>query len=257
MPPNTYTHEQLLEICENLYDRLSRKHSIYITYQLFNDNEEAERTLHCNYIKRIDTDVLSGARVQLSFGNDAFKFLGNGYEANRLYILANIVDNEEVENGYELVKPKSHEWRIYDMGEVTKEQLQNENFIVSIDEFNQQNTYNLEYVNYPPKNGYFIKHTHPSNGEVSYSTIGDETFFFGNVETQRQAIIHTTDLPIKLPLNGFNTTTNRTWNGETSVYITEIGIYDDEDNLVAIGKFNDPIEKNSNISRTIIFSLDF
>jgi len=258
MPLNNYTYEELLEICENLFDSLTKKYSIYVTYQLFEDGTESGKTMHCNYIKRVDTDIISGARVQLFFSNDSFKFLDNGYLADRLYILVNVVENKQIEEGYELVKPKSNEWRIYDMGGVTKEQLQNENFIVSIDEYEGKELYDLEYAYYPESNLGLVKENHPSTGiEIPYSTIGDETFFFGNIETQRQAIIHSTDLPIKLPLNEFNTTTNRTWDGETSVYVTEIGIYDDDNNLVAIGKFNDPIEKNSNISRTIIFSLDF
>lgn len=264
MPFNDYTYEELLEMCENLYDSLTKKYSIYVTYQLFEYGAESGKTMHCNYIKRIDTDIISGARVQLFFGNDSFKFLNNGnngYSADRLYILVNVVENKEIEEGYELVKPKSNEWRIYDMGGVTKPQLQTENFIVSIDEYEGKELYNLDYAYYPESNlgkKPLVKENHPSTGvEIPFSTIGDETFFFGNIETQRQAIIHSTDLPIKLPLNEFNTTTNRTWDGETSVYVTEIGIYDDDDNLVAIGKFNDPIEKNPNVSRTIIFSLDF
>ena len=41
------------------------------------------------------------------------------------------------------------------------------------------------------------------------------------------------------------------------VYITEIGIYDTNKNLVAIGKLNDPVAKDATISRTIVFAIDF
>ena len=60
----------------------------------------------------------------------------------------------------------------------------------------------------------------------------------------------------KLPQNEFNSSTNSTWNGEP-VYATEIGLYDDKYNLVAIGKFNDPMQKDANISRTVLFAMDF
>ena len=58
-------------------------------------------------------------------------------------------------------------------------------------------------------------------------------------------------------LGQFNSTTNPTWDSVSSVYATEVGIYDSNGNLVAIGKFNDPVEKNSNIARTIEFAIDF
>jgi hypothetical protein len=85
---------------------------------------------------------------------------------------------------------------------------------------------------------------------------GDEIFFLGNVTTEIHADVYTTSLSIQLPLNEFNSSTNNTWNGE-SVYATEIGLYDDKYNLVAIGKFNDPMQKDANISRTVLFAIDF
>jgi len=58
-------------------------------------------------------------------------------------------------------------------------------------------------------------------------------------------------------LSEFNSTTNPTWDGISSVAISEIGIYDEDKNLVAIGKLNNPIIKDSSITRTISFAIDF
>jgi len=58
-------------------------------------------------------------------------------------------------------------------------------------------------------------------------------------------------------LNQFNSTTNLTWDGVSKVAISEIGIYDADKNLVAVGKLNDPIDKDSSIARTILFAIDF
>ena len=79
----------------------------------------------------------------------------------------------------------------------------------------------------------------------------------GNVETDIKAIAYTTDLAINLPQNEFNSSTNETWNNTDIVAISEIGIYDANKNLVAIGKLNNPIQKNSGIARTIVFAIDF
>jgi len=43
----------------------------------------------------------------------------------------------------------------------------------------------------------------------------------------------------------------------SSVAISEVGIYDENKNLVAVGKLNNPIIKDSTISRTISFAIDF
>ena len=86
---------------------------------------------------------------------------------------------------------------------------------------------------------------------------GDASYFFGNVTSKIKADVYTTDISINLPLNEFNSTTNSTWNGIETVYITEIGIYDSNKNLVAIGKLNDPVAKDATISRTILFAIDF
>jgi hypothetical protein len=62
---------------------------------------------------------------------------------------------------------------------------------------------------------------------------------------------------IDLPMGFYNSTTNPTWDGMSETLISEIGIYDENNNLVAIGKLNNPILKSDSISRNIVFSLDF
>jgi hypothetical protein len=65
------------------------------------------------------------------------------------------------------------------------------------------------------------------------------------------------DIGIDLPLDEFNSSTNLSWDGGETVFISEVGIYDSNRNLVAIGKLNDPVPKDSTISRTIVFAVDF
>ena len=72
-----------------------------------------------------------------------------------------------------------------------------------------------------------------------------------------KATAYTTDIPIVMPLNQFNSTTNPTWDGSVPVSVSEVGIYDSVGNLVAIGKLNNPISKDSTIARTIVFAMDF
>jgi hypothetical protein len=62
---------------------------------------------------------------------------------------------------------------------------------------------------------------------------------------------------IILPLNEFNNSNNPTWQPNTPVYITEVGLYDDDGNLLAIGKLNFPVDKDSTKYRTLQLKLDF
>lgn len=105
--------------------------------------------------------------------------------------------------------------------------------------------YNLDYVDYP------------SSSQEDDLVFGDATYFFGNVETKIKADVYTTDISVNLPLNEFNSSSNKTWDGLETAYISEIGIYDSNKQLVAIGKLNDPVAKDPTIARTIVFALDF
>lgn len=86
---------------------------------------------------------------------------------------------------------------------------------------------------------------------------GAEQLFFGNVKTDIKAIAYTTTFRLKLDVNEFDTSVNPTWTTGQPVYITEIGIYDDNNNIVVVGKLNYPIKKDSNGVTLISLDLDF
>jgi len=246
-----FTDEELKEIC-GIYNNLN-KYTIYATYRLFLNN--TNETLHSSNIKKKYVEKDENNTLHLYFNSDGFNFLNNGYTADKITILVQLVENIETEDGYRTAPPKSNKWKEIDVtnqingGVINKVNLLESNIFVSIPsleyfEDSENVFYDLSYLDYPQKN-------------ENKLVFGDEMFFFGNISSGIEAITHSTDLPIKLPMNEFNTSINKTWTDDSSVYITEIGIYDDEDNLVGIAKPTYPIEKNSQISRTIIFSLDF
>jgi hypothetical protein len=232
MPINNYTEEELLEICDNLYGQISKKYTIYVTYQL----RSGLNSVHCNYIESFNSDSYDDISVNIKLNNTTY--LNNVQSGSDLYILVNVVENEKIDDKYVKLPPKSNQWRIYDKGPIAASYDQ------SLDNYDEDTIYSLDYLNYPEK------------GEDKLC-FGEEVFFLGNITTNIEAIVHSTDLSIKLPLNEYNYSTNKTWDEESSVYITEIGIYDDDDNLVAIGKLSNPLEKNQDILRTIVFAMDF
>ena len=116
---------------------------------------------------------------------------------------------------------------------------------MTLPEYTAADTYDLSYLDYP---------TELEGDKLAW---GEEVFFYGNVKSDIKATAYTTDIPIVMPLNQFNSTTNPTWDGSVPVSVSEVGIYDSVGNLVAIGKLNNPISKDSTIARTIVFAMDF
>jgi hypothetical protein len=243
-------------------------YTVFFTYMLSNSGATGfgyTDAIHCNYINSTQLDTVINKEVGLHFDNiDEFKYLttgntsGTGYTANQIFVIAQLINNSTYNNISE-VKPVSNNWRKFNVtnqirnrvsgstDNISAYDLVSSIFKINMSEYNQAPIYDLNYL------------TMPTILENSSSTLkfGDEEYFLGNVSSDIEAIAYTTDLAINLPLNEFNSTTNATWDGLSSVHITEVAIYDQNKNLVAIGKLNNSVPKNSNTSRTISFAIDF
>jgi len=225
------------------------------------------QAIHCNYEKNVYFEDLTNKEFNIYFENpDEFKFLstsgGTGFTAHKLVVLAQLIDNEPY-NSLNDVKPFPNEWRWFDVTEqiidyksgqtLTASGVCSTVFRVPIHKYYIADKYDLSYLNYPQVS------TGSTASTVNYLNFGDETYFMGNVTTSIEAIAYTMDLGINLPLNQFNSTGNPTWNSnlDKQVFISEIGLYDENKNLVGIAKLNNPIPKDDTISRTIVFAMDF
>jgi hypothetical protein len=106
------------------------------------------------------------------------------------------------------------------------------------------NIYNLhDYINIPTT-------------AESILGFGDEYFFYGNLITKTLTTKYRTKFNITIPPTRFNSTTNPTWtNSGQNVHVSEIGVYDNNNNLVVVGKTNLPIEKAPN--STLILEMAF
>jgi len=243
-------------------------YTVFFTYMLSNSGATGygySDAIHCNYINSTQIDTVVNKEVNLYFDNiNDFKYLsvgdatGTGYTVNKIFIIAQIINNTPY-SAIDKVKPQSNSWKKIDVTSQVRNRpsgstsnlsavdLVSTVFKVGIADYNSAPSYNLEYLSYPSL---------LSTGTTSMK-FGDEEYFLGNVVTDIEALAYTTDLAINLPLDQFNSSTNATWEGISSVYISEVAIYDEEKNLVAIGKLNDPVPKDANISRTIAFAIDF
>lgn len=223
--------------------------------------------IHCNYIQRLETDTLFNKTINFVVPDGSlFPFLkseyqiqpgfdGFGFNANKLYALVQIVNATG-----STVEADPANWSIIDVtpqlegyetfsGTTIPVTAFNSSTIITIgvQETLSAPKYNLSYLNNPS--------LLPSDDDKL--TFGEEAFFFGNVKSEIQAIAYTTEIPAVLQLNEYNSTTNPTWDQYSPVTISEMGVFDENNNLVGVGKLNNPINKDATIFRTLLFSLDF
>jgi hypothetical protein len=112
---------------------------------------------------------------------------------------------------------------------------------------NSGTTFNLhDYINIP------------EIGETDILQFGDEYFFHGNLTAKGLNTTYRTLFNFTIPPNQYNTSTNPTFVGSgQNVHISELGVYDNAGNLVAIGKFITPIEKTNVTTVILEVALDF
>jgi hypothetical protein len=99
----------------------------------------------------------------------------------------------------------------------------------------------------------------PSSTNITGMTFGDENFFYGNVETDIHAMVYKTIITCNVLPNQYINSANPTFNSnEDKASFTEIGIFDGDDDLVAIGKFSQPLVRKYNSDMLIIqATIDF
>jgi hypothetical protein len=84
---------------------------------------------------------------------------------------------------------------------------------------------------------------------------GDEYYFYGNFTTDITATIYEMKYLITLGRNQFTNTSNPTFTSGTTAYVTEIGLYDSNKDLIVISKLQSP-EKRQGIQQYVV-KLDF
>jgi hypothetical protein len=210
---------------------------LYVSY-LFS-NTSIPSGLHSNYYSKIQgpTPCLptEAQNVSIKFGNE-FPFLSDccltGIVVQGFKVIVQKVTGD--------TKPDPKFWKIIDFtsqlsgttsfnGNITAEGLTGQTFIITPELYSNAPYYNLaDYVSLP----------NPTQTDVM--NFGDEFFFYGNIETDIQATIYEMKAICNLPANSFSNTTNPTWNDTFTPYISEIGIYDEDKDLIIISKLQSP-----------------
>jgi hypothetical protein len=220
----------------------SSDETMFVTYR-FTNTSAFTNSLHCNYYSKItgpnDCNPSNSENVGVRFGgnlsclgpyNDSYN---QGFFAEKIEILC-----QKVVTGS---RPNSDDWRIIDMTDqisgstidnyITENALTGNTFVITKDLYDNAPIYDLnDYVTLTPE------------GDTSVQlNFGDEYYFYGSLETDIQATIYEMRYKVNLSNTEFLVSANPTWNTTTKPFITEIGLYDDEKNLMLISKLQSPV----------------
>ena len=214
--------------------------SVFVTYRF--NNSAFTNSLHCNYYTRVNPTVLNTDQLTynlfLKFKNE-FSFLVSqptsiptGFTANEMKVLAQVVSSGTT-------RPDPTSWKEIDVmgqlsaytsnGYITISGLTGSTIQITKDMYDTAPTYNLSnYLDIPDV------------GQTGLTfNFGGEYFFFGNIQTDIQATIYVMNFLCNLGQTQFLTSTNPTWDG-TSPYITEVGLYNGDKELMVLSKIQSP-----------------
>jgi len=236
--------------------------TLWVTYRL--NNTAFTESLHCNYYSKI-VGPSSGCsdtsqNVAVRFGPE-FQFLNQpspsstvsgltGYCAGSIMLLCQITSGD--------TKPSPTDWKHIDVtsyisattvnGYLTMSGLTGTTFQLDLASYQNAvdsgDIYNLaDYIDIP------------TNNQSQYLNFGDEYYFYGNFTTDISATIYEMRYLINLGRNQFTNTSNPTWTSGSTSYVTEIGLYDSNKDLIVISKLQSP-ELRQGIQQYVV-KLDF
>lgn len=227
---------------------------VYVTYLLANETDGYETPMHCVNYRKIARGGVNQNNIKVNLPTSQLPFMktahgtNGGFTANKFYLLV-----QKVNVG---VRPVSENWKKIDMtssisghggGNINPINLENSQFTVDLATYNAASTYNL---------GSII--TLPNNSEVDKLQFGDEDVFFGNLDVVIKATAYKAPFLFTAPATQFNISKNPTYtSSNNSIYISEVGIYNNNKELVAVGKLSKPIQKKRSDTLLIQLDIDF
>ena len=228
-------------ICNTGYDTVgilsADTEYLWVTYR-FNSTAFTD-SLHCNYYSKIQGPSsgcsLTSQNVTLRFG-DEFPFMtqscSSGFTANKMSILVQKTIGD--------INPDPAQWVEIDVtpdlsgtlvgGYLTASGITGTTFTISQNDFDGGTIYDL--------NNYMDI---PMNGETDKMNFGDEYFFYGNIDTDIQATIYEMKYAINLPQEQFTNSSNPTSKTNENKYLTEIGLYNSNNELMILSKLQYPV----------------
>ena len=247
IPPNICNPTSLTSqgLLDNDIERL------WVTYIL--ESTGFTNSLHCNYYSVVtgpQTGTTDNSKnVAIRFGPE-FPFLTQGvvegFSATNMKILVQKVSGT--------TRPSATQWLQIDVTpELESSKVDGYLTMSGI----TGTTFQIGDANYASASGYNLSNyiTLVPNNSPNVLNFGDEYYFYGNFESDIAATIYEMKYLVNLPQNQFTNTSNPTWTSGTTSYITEIGLYDSNEDLIVISKLQSP-QKRQGIQQFVV-KLDF
>ena len=224
---------------------------LWITYLL--QSTGFTNYLHCNYYSVVRGPLTgctdTSQNVAVKFGPE-FPYLTQGevegFSATNMKILVQKVSGS--------TRPSPTQWLEIDVTSELQSSMVNGYLTMS---GITGTTFQIDDINYAAASGYNLSNyiTLVPNGSSNVLNFGDEYYFYGNFETDISATIYEMKYLVNLSQNQFTNTSNPTWTSGTTSYITEIGLYDSNEDLIVISKLQSP-QKRQGIQQFVV-KLDF
>lgn len=218
--------------------------------------------IHCGYINYFYQNTTNAQNFTFYFNEADLKFMesdisssdGTGFNANKFYILAQkfTYGTEPDPANWILIDytPNLTNYGIWSGLTIPVSALVNTINPLTNSHYTAGTTYDItQYIGTIPT-------------PINYTTttqlgFGEESILLGNINTDIKATVYKTKFSQTLGFNQYNTSNNPTWTDDDDIYVTEAAIYDQNNNLIAIGKLNNPVRKNTNKLFTVELDMDF
>jgi hypothetical protein len=233
--------------------------TIYLTYVLENTLSGLTTSLGCQKYSKLTNTTLSPKDVVFNIdGTNMFPYMrkietdydGIGFYGHNFKLLYQIVDNNTT-------RPTPNGWNVVDFtsgitGYVSGQTINPSNLESGFYTLTQSNSGTTNYSISSILNIPLITNT------GNTLNFGDEKFFYGNIKTYVGATVYKTIFSVSLDGTYTNTTNpSRTAESTSDICVTEVGIYDSSQELVAIGKMSEPIKISNGENITIEMGIDF
>jgi hypothetical protein len=264
--------ELLSPVNGNCTGVLKAGESLYLTYWLENVGTGTTGTttvttpiLPCQRYTVIDNKTNTDKDVQFRIGNlnelpymrkrENVNYDGFGFFADTFKVLAQVVDkttqNRPLPSNWKVIDFTSTNITVTSGQTISPSLFENQNpnttgFILTGSLYTGGTTFNLGDELDMSTASYYRK-----------MTLGDERLFYGNLRTHIGATIYKTLFNITVDGASIATTSNSTFEFGNDRYVSEIGILDNNQNLVLVGKLSRPIRISDSTTASIELTIDF
>jgi len=268
------TGELIASVDGNCTGTLKAGESLFMTYWLSNNGTGSTGTttvttptLPSQRYTVLDNTTNSDKDVQFRVNNlgqlpymrkrESVDYDGYGFFADNFKLLAQVVDKNLVS------RPDPSKWRVIDFTSTKITDVSGETINPSL--FENQNPNTTGFILTGGDYGAASATTFSLGDELDMSsalnygkmTFGDERLFYGNIRTHIGATIYKTLFNINIDGATISSTSNPTFGFGDDRYVSEIGILDNNQNLVLVGKLSRPIKLANTTTASLELTIDF